>query len=101
MRKVDLIINIDPGSKALSQIRTLEIALERVLERYSEINTQMLTLSGGMKSNMKQWADTTKSVGNFAVILAKLVESGKLANIVLQNFSKNLNEIKKQVDKLT
>lgn len=81
-------------------MKNLEKGLERLLMNYSNISKSVQTMSDTLKSGHEQIEYTSNAIGKLNTALASLKDKGKDVGSILQVFTKEIDNLKKEVDKL-
>ncbi len=101
MKKINIILNVDPDGKARARFTDIASLVTRNTESLQEMKAAMDRLTKSINEDIKTWDKAAKSLENLNKIMTDLVGSGGAVSSVLDDFTGKLKDINNQIKNMT
>jgi predicted nuclease with TOPRIM domain len=100
MKKIDLVLNIDPGNAGLNNLKKITTAFEALAVVLDTIEILLKELSTNLSDFTKKFGETQKSVEKFADTMKNIESGGSRISDIIKALSEKIDDLTKKLEKL-
>jgi predicted nuclease with TOPRIM domain len=100
MKKIDLVLNIDPGNAGLNNLKKITTAFEALAVVLDTIEILLKELSTNLGDFTKKFNETQKNVEKFADTMKSIESGGSRISDIIKALSEKIDDLTKKLEKL-
>lgn len=100
MKKIDLVLNIDPGNTGYSNLKKITSAFEGLAAVLDTLEIILKELSVSLGDFGKKFSDNQKNIEKFAESLKNFESGGTRAGEVIKSLSERVENLAQKLDKM-
>lgn len=100
MKKVDLVLNIDPGNSGLNNLKKITVAFEALAVVLDTVEILLKELSANLGDFTKKFSETQKNVEKFADTMKGIESGGTKISDIIKSLTEKIDGLTKKLEKL-
>jgi len=100
MKKIDLMLNIDPGNSGLNNLKKITTAFEALAVVLDTIEILLKDLSLSLSEFTKKFSETQKNVEKFADTMKSIESGGSRISDIIKLLTEKIDDLTKKLEKL-
>jgi predicted nuclease with TOPRIM domain len=100
MKKIDLVLNMDPGNAGLNNLKKITTAFEALAVVLDTIEILLKELSTNVGDFTKKFSEMQKNVEKFADTMKSIESGGSRISNIIKALSEKIDDLTKKLEKL-